>query len=97
MALHTPGRPALVLMDCQMPRMDGHVATRRIRAQEIALGLAPVPIIAITASLSEIDVQRCRADGITDFLGKPFTAENLALVLQRCLMPRGRAEPRAVA
>ena len=94
MALQTPGRPALVLMDCQMPRMDGHVATRRIRAQEVALGLAPVPIIAITASLSEIDVQRCRVDGMTDFLGKPFTAEHLKTVLQRSLAPR---DQRAVA
>ena len=98
MALRSPGRPALVLMDCQMPRMDGHVATRRIRAQEAALGLAAVPIVAITASLSEIDVQRCRADGMTDFLGKPFTAEHLAEVLQRCLaLPARIATPRAAA
>ncbi|MEP7299026.1 MAG: ATP-binding protein [Burkholderiales bacterium] len=97
MALRTPVRPALVLMDCQMPRMDGHVATRRIRAQEAALGLPAVPIIAISASLSEIDVQRCRADGMTDFLGKPFTAEGLSQVLQRCLAPRERKEPRAAA
>ena len=97
MALRTPDRPVLVLMDCQMPRMDGHVATRRIRAQESALGLAAVPIVAITASLTEIDVQRCRADGMTDFLGKPFTAQQLAAVLQRCLAPRERAVPRAAA
>jgi signal transduction histidine kinase/ActR/RegA family two-component response regulator len=97
MALRAPLRPALVLMDCQMPRMDGHVATRRIRAQEAELGVPAVPIIAITASLSEIDVQRCRADGMTDFLGKPFTAESLSQVLRRCLAPRERAEPRAAA
>jgi CheY-like chemotaxis protein len=84
-------------MDCQMPRMDGHVATRRIRAQESALGLAAVPIVAITASLTEIDVQRCRADGMTDFLGKPFTAQQLTAVLQRCLAPREHAAPRAAA
>jgi len=86
-----------ILMDCQMPRMDGHVATRRIRAQEAALGLAAVPIVAITASLTEIDVQRCRADGMDDVLGKPFTAQQLAAVLQRCLAGRERAAPRAVA
>jgi CheY-like chemotaxis protein len=97
LALRTPDRPALVLMDCQMPRMDGHVATRRIRAQEVAQGLAPVPIVAITASLTEIDVQRCRADGMNEFLGKPFTALQLATVLQRCLAPRGRAAPRVAA
>jgi len=97
LALRGPVRPALVLMDCQMPRMDGHVATRRIRAQEAALGLAAVPIVAITASLTEIDVQRCRADGMDDVLGKPFTAQQLAAVLQRCLAGRERAAPRAVA
>jgi two-component system, sensor histidine kinase len=97
MALRTPDRPALVLMDCQMPRMDGHVATRRIRAQEAALGLAAVPIVAITASLTEIDVQRCRADGMDDFLGKPFTAPQLAAVLQRCFALRERAAPRVAA
>ncbi|MEP6874299.1 MAG: ATP-binding protein [Burkholderiales bacterium] len=97
LALRTQDRPALVLMDCQMPRMDGHVATRRIRAQEAALGLAKVPIIAITASLTEIDVQRCRADGMDDFLGKPFTAPQLAVVLQRCLALRERTAARAAA
>ena len=81
-----------------MPRMDGHVATRRIRAQETALGLGRVPIVAITASLTEIDVQRCRADGMDEFLGKPFTAQQLATVLQRCLAPPERvAAPRAAA
>ncbi len=97
LALRATDRPALVLMDCQMPRMDGHVATRRIRAQEAALGLAPVPIVAITASLTEIDVQRCRADGMNEFLGKPFTALQLATVLQRCLASRERAAPRVAA
>ena len=92
LALREIDRPALVLMDCQMPRMDGHVATRRIRAQEAALGLAPVPIVAITASLTEIDVQRCRADGMDDFLGKPFSVQQLTAVLQRCLaLPDGAA------
>ena len=97
LALRAPDRPALVLMDCQMPRMDGHVATRRIRAQEAALGLARVPIVAITASLTEIDVQRCRADGMDEFLGKPFTAPQLTAVLQRCLAPCERAAPRVAA
>ena len=97
LALRTPDRPALVLMDCQMPRMDGHVATRRIRAQEAALGLARVPIVAITASLTEIDVQRCRADGMDEFLGKPFTAQQLTAVLRRCLAAHESAAPRVAA
>jgi len=98
LALRTPDRPALVLMDCQMPRMDGHVATRRIRAQETALGLARVPIVAITASLTEIDVQRCRADGMDEFLGKPFTAQQLAAVLRRCFaLDERAAAPRVAA
>ena len=56
-----------------------------------------MPIVAITATLTEIDVQRCRADGMNEFLGKPFTALQLATVLQRCLAPRERAAPRVAA
>ena len=95
-ALRVTERPALVLMDCQMPHLDGHQATRQIRAQEAALGLARVPIIAMTASFTEIDVQRCRADGMDDLLGKPFDADGLAAVLKRVLAARGPS-PRKVA
>jgi signal transduction histidine kinase/ActR/RegA family two-component response regulator len=87
-ALRAADRPALVLMDCQMPQMDGHVAARQIRAQEAALGLARVPVIAMTASFTEIDLQRFRADGMDDLLGKPFDAADLSAVLERVLVVR---------
>jgi len=90
-------RPALVLMDCQMPRLDGHLATRQIRAQEAALGLVRIPVVAMTASLTEIDIQRCRADGMDDLLGKPFDADALAAVLKRVLSGRSRLSRRAAA
>jgi len=96
-ALRAADRPALVLMDGQMPHVDGHQATRQIRAQEAALGLARVPVIAMTASLTEIDIQRCRADGMDDLLGKPFDPDALATVLKRVLVARAPSPRRAAA
>ena len=96
-ALRVADRPALVLMDCQMPHLDGHQATRQIRAQEAALGIARVPIIAMTASFTEIDIQRCRADGMDDLLGKPFDADGLATVLKRVLAARSSSSQKAAA
>jgi CheY-like chemotaxis protein len=90
-------RPALVLMDCQMPHLDGHLATRQIRAQEAALGLVRMPVVAMTASLTEIDIQSCRADGMDDLLGKPFDADALAAVLRRVLNGQPRLSRRAAA
>ena len=95
-ALHGIDRPALVLMDCLMPHLDGHLATRQIRAQEALLGMARIPVIAMTASVTEIDVQRCRADGMDDLLGKPFDADALSAVLRRALAARPQ-RPRRVA
>ena len=77
----------LVLMDCQMPVMDGYEATRRIRAS--GHPRAQVPIIALTAHALAEDRQRCEAAGMNDYLPKPVTSEALAGVLQRHLGPRG--------
>jgi len=96
-ALRVADRPALVLMDCQMPHLDGHQATRLIRNQEATLGFARVPIIAMTASFTEIDIQRCRADGMDDLLGKPFDADGLAAVLKRVLGARSASSHKAAA
>jgi CheY-like chemotaxis protein len=73
----------LVLMDCQMPLMDGYEATRRIRAS--AHARAGLPIVALTAHALAEDRQRCEAAGMDDYLAKPVTGEALARVLQRHL------------
>lgn len=80
-ALREVGRPHLVLMDVLMPTMDGMAATREIRAREQALGLARVPVIAMTATASDEDKGACLAAGMDDFLPKPFSAEQLANVM----------------
>ncbi len=73
------GGHVAVLMDCQMPVMDGLEATRRIRAAEAARasGDRPIPIIAMTASAFDADRTACRDAGMTGFLPKPWTPEQL--------------------
>ena len=69
------GDYSVVLMDCQMPVMDGFEATRRIRRLETAA--RNVPIIALTAYASTEDVQRVRQAGMDSCLAKPFSMESL--------------------
>ena len=80
-ALRESQRPDLVLMDCQMPTMDGQTATREIRAQEQTLGLTRVPIIAITATSTDEDRRACADAGMDDLLAKPFNRQELMQVL----------------
>jgi CheY-like chemotaxis protein len=75
----TAGGFDLVLMDLQMPRMDGIEAARQIRAR---LGTAP-PIVAVTAHAYQFEWGRCSAAGIDDYLTKPFGQAELEAVLQR--------------
>jgi len=76
----------LILMDCQMPEMDGFEATAQIRARQRE-GLLPgkLPIVALTANAVEGDRERCLAAGMDDYLSKPFTRERLAATLGRWL------------
>ena len=73
----------IILMDCQMPEMDGLAATRKIREAEKLLGLPRRPIIAVTANAYDDDRQRCLAAGMDDYLTKPFTEEQLHDVLAK--------------
>lgn len=82
----------LVLMDCHMPEMDGLDATARVRA---LLGdRGQVPIIALTASATAQDRERCLEAGMDDFLGKPVDRTQLREILDRWLSP-GRVETRS--
>ena len=70
-------RPDLILMDCRMPVMDGPAAAREIRAIERTSTLPSVPIVALTASPTEEERQECVDAGMTGFLSKPFTLDQL--------------------
>lgn len=72
----------LVLMDCQMPIVDGYEATRRIREHEKALG-GHVPIVALTANTTNEDRERAFLSGMDDFVSKPITLEVLDRLLER--------------
>jgi len=80
----------IILMDMQMPNMDGLEATRRIRELEHAEGREPVPIIALTANAMESDRVRCMEAGMDGFLAKPFRGKDVMAVMGRFLQSAGR-------
>ena len=73
----------LVLMDCQMPEMDGMTATRLIRQREAAENLTRLPIVALTANAFNEDRERCLAAGMDDYLSKPFTEAQLSELMRK--------------
>jgi CheY-like chemotaxis protein len=85
--LHGPegATVAAVLMDCQMPGIDGFEATRRWRAHEASRGGARLPIVALTANVLPDDIAQCKAAGMDAHLGKPFSIADLRDVLRPVL------------
>jgi CheY-like chemotaxis protein len=80
---------SLILMDMQMPEMDGMEATRRIRASTGPN--AHRPIIALTANAMKSDKEACRAAGMNDFLSKPFSRDALVACISPWLKPKSSA------
>jgi PAS domain S-box-containing protein len=87
-------RPDAVLMDCQMPVMDGYEATRRLRAQG---RFADLPIIALTANALNSDRDNCLAAGMNEYLSKPVDWVELARALVRHVKPHTPAPVSVVA
>lgn len=77
----------VVLMDWQMPEVDGLEATRQIRALERARGAPRTPIIAVTAHALDGDREVCIAAGMDDYIAKPYTMDTLLAALQRWTDP----------
>ena len=76
----------VVLMDCQMPEMDGYEATRRLRAAPARFKSQTVPVIALTANAFATDRDQCIAAGMNDFLSKPLDPARLEECLVRVLV-----------
>ena len=76
-------RYGLVLTDLNMPVMDGFELARAIRRREVEVGLAPTPVVALSANVMPEEVERCMAAGMDDFAGKPTSMPVLADKLRR--------------
>ncbi|MFQ5449431.1 MAG: response regulator [Nitrospinaceae bacterium] len=77
-----PGNYDLILMDMQMPVMDGYTATRKIREREKLSGRNPIPIIALTAHALKGDREKCLAAGCSDYIAKPVKKDKLLDIIQ---------------
>ncbi len=93
-AMHGVGNYDLILMDCQMPELDGYQATMRIRsnerqAEKSGLPARHIPIVALTAHALTGDKEKCLASGMDDFLPKPIRPATLREALARWLEQKG--------
>jgi CheY-like chemotaxis protein len=85
LAIFAQGGIDLVLMDVQMPVMDGYEATRSIRDLELARGWPRTPVLALTANAMAEDRDACLAAGMDDFIPKPIAKSALQAALDRWL------------
>ncbi|MDO3385207.1 ATP-binding protein [Gilvimarinus sp. SDUM040013] len=86
---------SLILMDCQMPEMDGFEATRQIRSGSVPHVYQHIPIIALTANAMEGDRSRCIAAGMSDYLSKPLHSAELLRCLSQWIAPNHKFEGEA--
>lgn len=78
-----------VLMDCQMPELDGYEATKLLRERENRTKSPRIPVIALTANAMQGDREKCLASGMDDYLPKPFYKDRLVAMLNRWLIQGG--------
>ncbi|MCA3554352.1 response regulator [Aestuariivirga sp.] len=84
-ALAACKRPDLVIMDVEMPVLDGLEATRRIRRKEADRGLPRIPILALTANVRRQDINACLEAGMDGYLSKPFDRDGLEEAISRLM------------
>ncbi len=87
----------LILMDCQMPSLDGYEAARRIRQLEASWGQKRTPIIALTAHAMVGDRERCLDSGMDDYLSKPIALDSLRAMLAKWCTPSPDTSSNSVA
>jgi len=80
----SPDEYDLIFMDVQMPEMDGHEATRKIRESNLP-NAKTIPIVAMTANVFKEDIEKCLAAGMNNHIGKPLDVEELFSMLRKYL------------
>lgn len=86
----------LILMDCQMPELDGYETTKAIREAQAGRSYVNTPIIAMTANVMQGDKNRCINAGMNDYITKPIEPEHLQKVLKKWLKNSGEADMETV-